>query len=277
MRAPFPGTIASGLRFLRTGRLLLAVLAALSTVASAKAQPEFTDENLEQWVFQQHGTAEGARQSLNSELLLQIEYLDRTSKLTPEQKEKLKLMGRGDIQHFFDRYHPLKEKLRAMHIKQNEPDFQQKWQKMWQEISPVQMTLQAGLFKKDSLFEKSLISTLTAAQLEQRAAVDKERREFRKRAKIALAVTMFEQSLPLREEQRRRLIALLDSEMQPVQWQNGIESVNVLGMLVSIPEAKVKPLFDDAQWKAVQREMGRFGKQPEGIIGNFLRIFDGER
>lgn len=184
-------------------------------------------------------------------------------------------MARGDIKHFFDQYAPLKEKFGAMHIKQNDADFQQKWQKIWQEISPVQMTLQAGLFNKGSMFEKTLTSTLTAEQLERRASVEKERQEFRKRAKVALGVTMFEQRLPLLEEQRRQLTALVLSEMQPAHWQqNGMEAVYVLNVLSNIPEAKVKPLFDDAQWKAVKQEMGQIERRPGGFFGRILELFD---
>jgi hypothetical protein len=255
---------ASSLKGLRNSRLLILLLATWSAVPSARAQQEFTVEQLDQWVFQQHGNSQGARQALNSELLMRIENLERTTKLSPAQKEKLQLLGKGDIQHFFDRYGAFKEKFRGLRLKQTDADFQQKWQNLWQEINPLQMTLQAGLFKNDSLFEKSLTSTLTAEQLQRRAAVDKERQEFRKRGKVAVGVALFEQSLPLREEQRRQLTDLLLSETQAQQWQGNTAAIHVLVTLSRISEAKVKPLFDDAQWQAVKQEMGQFRRRGPG-------------
>ena len=51
----------------------------------------FTDEHFEQWVFQDQGTASGARRRLDALLSLHLEAIDRTCKLSDEQKEKVRL------------------------------------------------------------------------------------------------------------------------------------------------------------------------------------------
>ena len=68
--------------------LRLASLACLLLVAvgPAAAQPQFTDENFEQLVFQHDQNAAGARKRLHSLLSLQVGRIDQACKLTQEQK-----------------------------------------------------------------------------------------------------------------------------------------------------------------------------------------------
>src|SRR5207245_8056724 len=125
-------------------------------------------------------------------LALQVKDIDRACKLTDAQKKKLQLTGRGDIKRFFDRYEKVKQKFQL--VKHDE----QKMQEIWQDISPLQMTLQAGLFHDDSLLHKSLHNTLSSEQFARYDAIAGERRAFRHHANIELAVTTLEQSMPLR-------------------------------------------------------------------------------
>ena len=56
------------------------------------------------WVFGNIGSANAgvARNKLDSLLTLSVEDLERSCGLTPVQKKKLMLAGRGDIKRFFD-------------------------------------------------------------------------------------------------------------------------------------------------------------------------------
>src|SRR5438128_7468487 len=107
------------------------------------AAPTVTDEQFDQWVFQQDRNAFEARRRLDSQLALQVEDIDRACKLTDAQKKKLQLAGRGDVKRFFDRYETVRQKFQL--LKQDE----QKVQEIWQDINPLQVTLQAGLFHDD--------------------------------------------------------------------------------------------------------------------------------
>src|SRR5262249_5899162 len=89
---------------------LLALLATIAAVPQASAQQG--NDFFDQFVFQQHRTAAGARTRFNSELSKRLEEIDRDYQLTEAQKKKLQLAGRGDIQRFFDRYELGKEKFR---------------------------------------------------------------------------------------------------------------------------------------------------------------------
>lgn len=235
----------------------------LALVGSAAGQQQWTDENLEQWVFNRGGgrvqNAGGARKELDQSLLLNIEDIDRACKLTEAQKKKLQLAGRGDIKRFYDRYEVVKQKFQRLKPKQqDDSDWQELWQELWQDISPLQTTIQSGLFHEDSLLRKSLRHTLTAEQLPRYQAQAEERRRFRHRASIELAVNSFEESMPLRDAQRRQLIALLLKELKPSRksTQNEVYAVNVRMSL--LPEDKLKPVFDRTQWKMVRAHLDNY-------------------
>lgn len=212
----------------------------------------FNDENFDQWVFQNDGNAAMARKRLDALLTLQVDDVDRACHLTETQKKKLLLAGRGDIKRFFDKCDVAKRKFDL--VKHD----QQKFQEIWQDISPLQVTLQAGLFHDNSLVYRTLKNTLTEEQRGRYDAIAADRRAFRFRAKVELAVTMLEQSLPLRETQRRELIALILKDAKPRQVSTQYDFYLVMYELSRIPEEKLKALLDDTQWKGLEKQMAQY-------------------
>jgi hypothetical protein len=226
-----------------------------AAVAVQRAMPE---AQFDQWVFQQDQNAAGARKRLEAFLTLQVEEIDRACALTDAQKQKVQLTGRGDIARFFSRYEEMRQKFLRLN-----PDQERFMQEMWQEIRPLQMTLQTGLFQDDSLLFKSLHHTLTPEQLTRYETVARERRQLYHRANVELAVAMLEQTMPLRDAQRRGLIDLLVKETRPAR-KTGIYDFYVAVLrLGRMPEEKLKPLFDATQWKAVRRLVEQYrGVEP---------------
>jgi hypothetical protein len=227
---------------------------------AAVARRVSSDEQFDQWVFQQDRNASAGRQRLNSLLTLQVDSIDRTCQVTDAQKKKLQLAGRGDIKRFFDRYETVKRKFQSVNGDQlnGAAAQEQKLQEMWQDIRPLQMTLQAGLFQEDSLLYKSLQHTLTSEQFARYAAVACERREFRHRANIELAATTLEQNMPLRDAQRRELITLLLNQTKPPRRSGPYDTFLIMFQLGRLPEEKLKLIFDDVQWKVVSRHLAQF-------------------
>jgi hypothetical protein len=212
----------------------------------------WNDANFEQWVFQQDHNAAGARQRLDALLTLHVDDIDRACKLTDPQKTKLQLAARGDVKRFFDRYEAVKRKFQL--VKNDE----HKMQEIWQDINPLQLSLQAGLFHDDSLFYKSIRSTLSAEQAAGYEAIASERREFRHRATIELVVNTFEQNMPMRDEQRRELITRLAKLTKPSRKSGQYDYYVIMFQLARLPEEKFKPLFDELQWKAINRQRVQF-------------------
>jgi hypothetical protein len=202
---------------------------------------------------------------------MHIEALDRACQLSEAQKKKLHLAGQGDIERFFDRYELVKQKFQALN------NDQQKLQQIWQDINPLQTTLQAGLFHDDSLVYKLLRNTLTGEQRARYEAFDRERRAFHHRASIELAITMLEQGTPLRDAQRQQLIALLTNQTKPPRKFGQYEYYAIMFQLGRVPEEKLKPLFDPAQWNVVSRYLAQCkGMEPMLRQSGQLPDDDGE-
>jgi hypothetical protein len=162
-------------------------------------------------------------------------------------------MGRADIQRFFDLYDHAKKKFDEAKNDQNKLN-----NEFWQEISPLQMMMHAGLFAQDSFLDRAMRHTLTEEQLAHSQALDAERRVFRHKADIALAVAEIELSAPLRAEQRRELTALLEKVTKPSRKHGNNGNNVLLYKLSKLPQEKIRPLFDDAQWNAVEKCLNQY-------------------
>ena len=268
------------------GRLLVAaaLLAVLGSGRSALAQQIDDDEDeapaqpvmrggfnafvmndaqFDQWVFGNMGVTNAgtARNKLDSLLTLQVDDLERTCGLTPIQKKKLLLAGRGDIKRFFDRIDDLRKK-----FTKNKND-QNVFGQLWQEVQPLRNAFTTGFFDKDSIFAKAIKATLTPEQTGRHEEVVHDRTLYRYWAKVDLAMELLNNEVGFTDEQRQRLVRLLKEETKPPRKMGENEYYVVLYQLSRIPEAKLKPVFDDFQWPFLKRQldqgrgMGMFLKQ----------------
>jgi hypothetical protein len=212
----------------------------------------FSDANFDQWIFQDNSNFSNARQRLDHSLALQIESIDRACKLTDVQKKKLQLAGRGDIKRFFNLYDDVKHKFDLV------KNDQQKFQEIWQAIAPLQVMVQSGMYHEDSFLFRSLRHTLTSEQFQHYEAVARERRTFHHRVNIEMAVGMFEMSMPMRAAQRRDFIALLLNLTKPPRRSGQYGYYGLMYQVSLLPEEKLKPLFDNAQWKVVSAQFNQY-------------------
>ncbi len=208
---------------------------------------EVQENQFDSWIFQNVQTA-AARKRLEQMLTLQMDDVDRACQLTEAQKKKLQLAGRGDVVRFFDEIEVVRKKF--LLIRKD----QQKFNEIWQDISPLQVKFQAGLFGDDSFYHKTLRNMLKGEQLSKFTTVDDERRKFQYRAKVELVVAMLENALPLRDEQRQKLIKLIVEETKPPRHFGQQDYYIVMWNVSKIPEKRLKPLFSDAEWKALNQQ-----------------------
>jgi hypothetical protein len=104
---------------------------------------------------------------------------------------------------------------------------------------------------------------LTGEQLARHDATARDQRSTRHRANIEAAVKIVEQGTRLREDQRRALITLLTNETTPSRRPSQYDAYRILIRLGRLPEAKLKRLFDDAQWKQLHRQLAQYqGLEP---------------
>ncbi len=206
-------------------------------------------EQMDQWVFGRYGGSGGARNKLDSSLLVRIQDLERECGLTEAQKQKLRLAGRGDIKRFFDRVQALKRKFQQG---QNDPNTN-----IWQEIQPLQVELNTGLFGDDSLYAKTIRRTLSPDQAARFESVSRERKSFRFRATADWFVVHLDKGLGLTDDQRQRFVELLVNEAQPPRKFGPGDYWYLLLQTARLPEPKLKPIFDAPQWRLLSRQFAQ--------------------
>jgi hypothetical protein len=64
-------------------------------------------------------------------------------------------------------------------------------------------------------------------------------------------VSVLENSLPLRDEQRQKLIALALEQTKPPKQFGQTDRYVVMCNLSRLPETTLRPLFDETEWKTL--------------------------
>jgi hypothetical protein len=242
--------------------LLLLVFASPSARAQAFGEEEeeapvqqqpgmflMNDVQLDSWIFNGAGTSAAARTRLGSQLTLQVEDIGRRCALTDPQRQKLLVAGHGDIKKFFDRVEAAKRKFEGVKNDQN------KFNEIWQDIQPIQTAYTLGVFNDGSLFSKTLKKALDTDQLAKNEAAERERTLYRYHARLDLAVEMLNSSVGFSTDQRNRLLKLIDNEVRPPKRMGQNDYYAVLYLISRIPESKIKPIFNDHQWKMLDRSL----------------------
>jgi hypothetical protein len=205
-----------------------------------------SDPQFDQWVFGAGGgNAAAAHSRLESLLRLQVEDLARACKLSDDQKSKLRLAGRGDIKRYFDQVEQARRKYRNKQYNQNEIG------QVFQEIQPLQAPLRTGVFGDDSIYRKVVRKVMTPEQVADYENSQRELRAFRYRARIELVVATLGRSVGMSAEQRRRFAKVLNDETRaPREFGQNDYQVALL-QAAKVSEEKLKPIFDEAQWRVL--------------------------
>jgi hypothetical protein len=217
---------------------------------------QIDDRSLLQMVFRNNlrsTTIEDARQQSTSALQLQAEAAAEQLALTPEQKAKLVLAGQGDIHRFLADFELFREKIGPRQMSM------ERWQELNQEIQPLRKRSQDGLHGPGSLFARTLSGILN----EQQQAIYKQLQEDRRRrqylALVQTTVALIDSQMPLTAAQRNRLVELTmtKTEPPPAYGEYYTQFYLVIDKMASIPDADLRPLFDDKEWKIMQTILKR--------------------
>ena len=237
----------------RSGLLSAATLILCATHFDSVAygQVGWTDQQLDQWVFQQYGNASTARARLKESLKLYTEDVDQTCSLSDAQKQKLQLAGQGDVERFFRKYKEFKTQFQASR------NNQQKVNQVFQDIRPLQAKLKTGLFDRESLLQKCLVNTINRKQFLQYLKVDKERQRFQHEARIGVIISLLDQAAPVTAEQRKKLSELLRQETKPLGKSGQYDYYAMMHQAAKIDEGKFQQILDDIQWQVFNQQLGQ--------------------
>jgi hypothetical protein len=211
---------------------------------------ELHESNFDRWIFGNTGKAASAREQLESLLMLRIGEVERSCSLNESQKKMLLLAGRGDIKHFLNR---LAEARRVFDQLRHD---QKNINTIYQETVPLAATLRIGLFGNDSIFAKTIMSTLEVEQAERYQNFLQQRNLFRHQAKVRIAIANMDQTIGFTTDQRRRLLDLVLQETKPsLTVSPQYESQVVLLKISKIPEGKIRQILDDSRWKVMNQQL----------------------
>ena len=254
IEAPIPPR-AHWLRLLALPLILLASFAFAADeddddppAAEAQANPRFfvQEENFDQWVFQGSVNAAAGKARIQSSVKMKLAELQRVCDLTDAQSKKLSLAARGDMRQFFDDVEIVRQKFLKVRNDQNA------FNQIWQEINPLQQKQAAGLFGDSSFFAKTVRNTLTREQQEKYQVILDDRRRFRYQAAAEVALHNLSNTVGLRHDQHEAIFKLIIEETQPPLTFGQYDQYFVFYSLAKLPNAKLKPLLDDRQWKLLQ-------------------------
>jgi hypothetical protein len=216
--------------------------------------------NFVQNIWPGAATIENLRERLQKQIDRQLSELTSSTQLSGEQTQRLKLTARGEVQRFMDQVEMLKIKFEG--IKNND----EKMNQIWQQIHPLQMRVTRGFGGSDSLLMKVVSKTLTREQAQEYDRLQHGRRRFRYQAAIAVSLTLVENGLGLTHQQRQKLTELL-LEQSPPRNFGAYDQYVINYRLSKIPTDKLKPLFDERQWTALETLM----KNADANRANFLQ------
>jgi hypothetical protein len=230
-----------------------------AAAAPAMQRNNFDAEQYLNSIFYRNTSGNGGRESLDSVLKLRLDSLERAGGLSKAQIEKLQLAGRADITRFVGKVDALKEECRGMDVNN------QNFQNIWPKISALQTELNSGLLNNKSLYSKALEKMSRADPSAPFVKPERERRKFRHRAALEMAVSTLEFGVPLTDVQRRKFIDLLVKETEPPKRYGDQDIYVVFYQASKLDAGKLKPIFDDAQWQAL-REMFDRAKSMEAHL-----------
>ena len=121
--------------------------------------------SIEQLIFSSDRSATAVREHLLQRIEQEIDVVDRICNLSNEQKDKLRLAGRGDIKRL-DRADAISTRIEKVSGIGNLVDFAKWAEELSAELEALRPILTSGSFDENSLFVKALKRTLTTEQAE---------------------------------------------------------------------------------------------------------------
>jgi len=202
-----------------------------------------SEQQFDLQIFGRVELVESARERLSLVLIGQLGRLDRQYRLTDSQKKKLFLAGQGDIKRALDQVDALRRKFQLVKYERSGVI------ECLQEARRMRSYLQRDIFGVDSLLTKTIATTITE---EQKAGEDDLLREYQSghyHQAVAEAAARLVPVLNLTPEQHQRFKKLLMDEIRPPRRAGQSSYAYIMYQLSRLPEAKVRPIFGDSQWK----------------------------
>jgi hypothetical protein len=212
--------------------------------------------NFERWIAAGYGSVGGLRDHLETLLTDRLDDLQVTCGLKAAQRKKLQLAGRGDIKRIMDR-------IDSTLKKGNGPD-------------SVDVTVAAAAIRDlqdevqsplpaDSLFAKTLVTTLTPEQIVQHERSLRDKNLAHYREAVIQTVRRLTRLLNLSDGQRDLLAKLIMNETTPPLRFGQSDYAFVMFQTSRIPQAKLRDIFNNSQWNTIKRQLDSWGDSEQAL------------
>ncbi|MCC9656955.1 hypothetical protein [Rhodopirellula halodulae] len=183
-----------------------------AAATSCVAQVQIDLRQFDSWMFQSHGRDETqCRKSLLEKIELEFVRIEQSAPLSEEQKEALRLAGRGDVKRFFDRVNEARREFMQMDGK-NQQAFVNEAYMLAQ---PLQQELSEGLFGNDSLLHKVKKGVMTREQTKEMNAQIKLEAIEAWKVRVRLFAATTGRGLALTAKQQERFSDLVIAQIEP--------------------------------------------------------------
>jgi len=187
-----------------------------------------------------------------------LERIDGACELTDRQRLQLRLAVESDIRRFAAAIDAMRAKYAGIQVNLNDQDGQKQWHQFQQDVEQCRRLLR-GLFEGDSLFARSLPTTLDAVQLGGIETETRERRAFRWRAMVSATLVRLDDMLGLTQAQHdvveRALIARQPSlridALGPEQDNNHLQQNLVYFVLSGCDPQPLRAAVSERQWRSL--------------------------
>ncbi|MBX3439043.1 MAG: hypothetical protein KF861_16250 [Planctomycetaceae bacterium] len=209
---------------------------------------EMTREQLVQNVFRnQHSLADAERHAASA-LAVQIDFVALIGTLRAGQRDQLELAGQGDIHRYFSDFESYLATAPTGQITM------QQWNDIWQGLQPLQARYTAGLHGRDSLFRKTLPTTLDEDQFAAYQVLEQQRSRQHYQAVIKATLAAIDGKIPLTTAQREQILRLmLEKTRPPRSYGQSYYQYHIVLYQMSTIEADLKPLFAENEWELMQK------------------------
>jgi hypothetical protein len=221
---------------------------------------QLTKEQLVQNVFRNQRSLDAARESAEDALDVQLEFVSLIGTLSEEQRAKLALAGRGDIERFFGDFEVYLQTATIGQITM------QQWNDVWQQLQPLQARYTAGLHGSQSLFHKTIPSALDEDQRTSYRELELARNRRHYLAVIKATLATIDGKIPLTAQQREKIIELvIEKTLPPRVYGQSYYQYHVVLYQMSKIEDDLKPLFADNEWELMQKILAQ-GRAMEHML-----------
>lgn len=226
---------------------------------------ELPENYFDQVIFGRGTRGTKYRENLAAMVSLQLERYDAACQLSAKQKDQLRLAAQGDVKRLEDTVETLRGEFNVARFDQN------KFGVVMQKIQQLSVRIRNGIFDESSLLHKVVPGILDPEQTAKYEQADLDRRKTLYRAKIVMFVLQLQNGIPILDEQRKKFETLLLEETPTPKAYGSYAYYVVMYNASKLPEEKMKAIFDDAQWRALEasfdkaREMEQHLQQ-QGLV-----------